>query len=88
MIHFRKQIDVLDKKIIGLLDNRKKIVEQIANFKHENRLTIFQIERWIEILTTRKENAKLLKIEPRMVEEIFTLIHKYSILTQTKIMRR
>ena len=44
-----------DKNIIDLLNNRKRIVEKIANFKHKNRLTIFQIERWFEILNTRKE---------------------------------
>jgi len=88
LINFRNQIDTFDKNIIDLLNNRKGIVEQIANFKHENKLTIFQIERWFEILKTRKENAKLLALDEQMVEEIFTLIHKYSILTQTKIMRK
>ena len=88
LLNFRNQIDAFDKNIIDLLNNRKGIVEQIANFKHENKLTIFQIERWFEILKTRKENAKLLALDEQMVEEIFTLIHKYSILTQTKIMRK
>ena len=88
LLNFRNQIDAFDKNIIDLLNNRKGIVEQIANFKHENKLTIFQIERWFEILKTRKENAKLLVLDEQMIEEIFTLIHKYSILTQTKIMRK
>lgn len=88
LLNFRNQIDAFDKNIIDLLNNRKGIVEQIANFKHENKLTIFQIERWFEILKTRKENGKLLALDEQMVEEIFTLIHKYSILTQTKIMRQ
>ena len=88
LINFRNQIDDFDIKIIELLNNRKQVVEHIANFKNENRLTIFQIERWFEILNTRKENAKLLGLDEQMVEELFALIHKYSILTQTKIMRK
>jgi chorismate mutase len=88
LLNFRNQIDNFDTKIIELLNNRKQVVEHIANFKNENRLTIFQIERWFEILNTRKENAKLLGVDEQMVEEIFALIHKYSILTQTKIMRK
>lgn len=88
LINFRNQIDDFDIKIIELLNNRKQVVEHIANFKNENRLTIFQIERWFEILNTRKENANLLGLDEQMVEEIFALIHKYSILTQTKIMRK
>ena len=88
LLNFRNQIDNFDTKIIELLDNRKQVVEHIANFKNENKLTIFQIDRWFEILNTRKENANLLGVDEQMVEEIFALIHKYSILTQTKIMRR
>ncbi len=88
LLNFRSQIDSFDKNIIELLNNRKEIVEQIANFKNENRLTIFQIERWFEILKTRKENAKTLGLDEKMVEELFALIHKYSILTQTQIMRK
>jgi len=88
LLNFRNQIDNFDAKIIELLNNRKQVVEHIANFKNENRLTIFQIERWFEILNTRKENANLFGVDEQMVEEIFALIHKYSILTQTKIMRK
>jgi chorismate mutase len=88
LLNFRNQIDNFDTKIIELLNKRKQVVEHIANFKNENRLTIFQIERWFEILNTRKENANLLGVDEQMVEEIFALIHKYSILTQTKIMRK
>ena len=88
LLNFRNQIDNFDTKIIELLDNRKQVVEYIANFKNENKLTIFQIDRWLEILNTRKENAILLGVDEQMVEEIFALIHKYSILTQTKIMRK
>ena len=88
LLNFRTQIDNFDTKIIELLDNRKQVVEHIANFKNENKLTIFQIDRWFEILNTRKENANLLGVDEQMVEEIFALIHKYSILTQTKIMRK
>ena len=88
LLNFRNQIDNFDIKIIELLNNRKQVVEHIANFKNENRLTIFQIEGWFEILNTRKENANLLGVDEQMVEEIFALIHKYSILAQTKIMRK
>ena len=88
LLNFRNQIDNFDTKIIELLNNRKQVVEHIANFKNENKLTIFQIDRWFEILNTRKENANLLGVDEQMIEEIFAIIHKYSILTQTKIMRK
>ena len=84
---FRENIDVLDRKIVGVLSDRKKIVEQIAEFKQQNKITIFQLERWFEILKYRKKDALDFAMDEKMIAEIFELIHKYSILTQTKIMR-
>tara|TARA_B100000902_G_C27230827_1_gene874713 strand:+ start:326 stop:1378 length:1053 start_codon:yes stop_codon:yes gene_type:complete len=87
LLEFRNNIDLLDIQIIELLNDRKKIVEIIANFKNKNKLTIFQIERWFEILKSRKKSARELDLDTQMIAEIYELIHKYSILTQTKIMR-
>ena len=88
LLSFRYQIDVLDSKIINILNKRKDIVEEIARFKEKNSLTIFQLERWFEILRTRKENALDLGLDSHMTTEIFEVIHKYSILMQTKLMRK
>ena len=87
LLKFRNQIDFLDHQIIELLNDRQKIVETIASFKNKNKLTIFQIERWFEILQSRKIIANTLELDNQMVVEIFELIHKHAILTQTKIMR-
>jgi len=88
LLKFRNQIDIFDNKIVELLNNRKDVVEKIAKFKSKNQLTIFQLERWFEILRTRKEVANNLGLDAQMIAELFELIHKYSILTQTKIMRK
>ena len=87
LLEFRDQIDLLDHQIIELFNDRKQIVEAIANFKDQNKLTIFQIDRWFEILKNRKLIANNLDLDDQMIVEIFELIHKYSVLTQTKIMR-
>ena len=87
LLEFRNKIDLLDSQIIKLLNDRKQIVKTIADFKNKNKLTIFQIERWFEILRSRKLIANNLQLDSQVVEDIFELIHKYSILIQTKIMR-
>ena len=87
LLDFRNQIDLLDKKIIELLNNRKQVVEEIAKFKLKNRVTIFQLERWFEILKTRKEIGKNTGLDSKIITDLFQLIHKHSILTQTRIMR-
>ena len=35
---FRENIDVLDRKIVSILSDRKKIVEEIAHFKQANKI--------------------------------------------------
>ena len=37
LLAFRNQIDLLDRKIIELLNDRKKIVQAIAKFKNKNK---------------------------------------------------
>ncbi|MGY8989596.1 MAG: chorismate mutase, partial [Flavobacteriales bacterium] len=84
----RKKIDKLDQNIVETLNLRTDLVEEIAKFKLENNLTIFQLERWFEILYKRREQAINLRMDPKMVRDIFELIHKYSILIQSKIMKK
>ena len=86
LVNFRNEIDELDHKLLRLLNDRNSVVKQIADFKNRNQLTIFQIDRWFEILEDRTKSAESSDIDNQMVAEIFELIHKYSVLTQTKIM--
>lgn len=84
----RSLIDVLDKKTVDLLNSRTDLVKEIAEFKLKNNLTIFQLKRWFQILEMRKDQAVNLGMDQKMVSDIFELIHKYSIITQTKIMKK
>ena len=75
----------------GFIDSFANELNKIS--KHdisvvENNLTIFQLERWFEILYKRREQAINLGMDPKMVRDIFELIHKYSILIQSKIMKK
>ncbi len=83
LVGFRDKIDILDKKIVSFLANRKKIVEELAKFKQENKITIFQIERWFEMLKKRKQDVKEFGLDEKAIVDIFELIHKYSILIQS-----
>ncbi len=87
LLNFRNEIDNLDHQIISLLNDRNQIVKSIADFKKKNKLTVFQIERWFEILYSRKELAVVLGLDNEMIAELFELIHTHSVLTQTKVMR-
>lgn len=84
----RESIDKVDMKLIEVIGERTKLVKEIGRFKKENSVTILQIERWFEILKTRQEMGVSCDLENQMVSELFELIHKHSILTQTDIMKK
>lgn len=84
----RESIDEVDMKLIEVIGERTKLVQEIGRFKKENSVTILQIERWFEILKTRQEMGVSCDLENQMVSELFELIHKHSILTQTDIMKK
>ena len=84
----RRLIDKIDEQMVELLHSRTDLVKKIADFKLKNNITIFQLERWYEILKLRKRQARTLGIDNKMIVDIFEVIHKYSIITQTKIMRK
>ena len=84
----RKSIDEVDMKLIEVIGERTKLVQEIGRFKKDNSVTILQIERWFEILKTRQDMGASCDLENKMVSELFELIHKHSILTQTDIMKK
>jgi len=84
----RDNIDKIDADIVNELNSRKEFVEEIAELKLKHNVTIFQLERWFQILSSRRKQANEIGLNPKMIADIFELIHKYSILTQSKIMRK
>ncbi|MFP5470029.1 MAG: chorismate mutase [Bacteroidia bacterium] len=81
----RSDIDVIDERLIRLLSERMDIVEKIGLFKKENNITVFQVERWKEILDNRSELARLLNLDNTLIEEIFKAIHKASVEKQSRV---
>jgi chorismate mutase len=84
----RLEIDDIDKKLIDIVGQRTNIVREIGRYKKENAVTILQIERWFDILKSRKEWGEDSNLDPQMVAELFELIHKHSVLTQTHILNK
>ena len=82
----RHEIDQIDAELLEIIARRKRVVEEIGHYKKENNVTIFQIERWLEILKSRRENGAKIGLNENLVMEIFSLLHKHSIRLQNHIM--
>jgi chorismate mutase len=82
----RTRIDAIDHELLSVILERMKMVDDIGWLKKDSNLTIFQIERWYEIISSRGTRSEEMGIDPKMADEIFRILHKYSIQRQTRIM--
>ena len=83
----RHEIDEIDEELLHLLKKRIGYVEQIGDFKIKNNVTIFQLERWNEILNTRGQLAEEIGIDREFIADLLRVIHKESIRIQTLLRR-
>ena len=84
----RNIIDEIDEELINTLKKRTQIIEEIGNYKKEHNITIFQLERWQELLRTRIQLAQKLGLSPNHVEKICQLLHEESIRIQNDLMNK
>jgi chorismate mutase len=82
----RNMIDEIDDELINVLKKRMQVIEQIGQYKKEHNITIFQLERWQEILRTRAQWAEKLGISRLHIERLCQLLHDESIKIQNDVM--
>ncbi len=80
----RHTIDEIDEDLIHLLKKRLDVCESIGEYKKANSMTVFQLQRWMEILESRAAWAKNLNMDEKFIEKICVLLHKESIRVQTE----
>ncbi|MBW7936971.1 MAG: chorismate mutase, partial [Flavobacteriales bacterium] len=83
LMHLRRIIDSIDEELIQVLAKRMQIVEKIGQNKKENNITIFQLERWNEIMESCRQHAGNFGINLDFVEQIMQEVHKESIQIQS-----
>ena len=82
----RNQIDSIDHQIIELVASRMRISEKMGEYKCRENVTVFQLERWLEILQTRVDHGVDAGLESEFIEHLIKVIHGESIRCQDKIM--
>ncbi|MCL5410925.1 MAG: chorismate mutase [Patescibacteria group bacterium] len=82
--NYRKKIDEIDFRIIELLAQRMKIVEEIGGWKRENKISFFDQERYAKMIECRVAFAQELGLDEDFVKNIFQIIHKASLECEKK----
>lgn len=75
---YRKQIDVIDAKIVELFSKRFELVKQIGKFKKENKIPVVDNNRFQKVLEKVENIAEKQGISKDFIEEIYNIIHKYA----------
>lgn len=84
----RRIIDEIDDELMNVLKKRVQIIEEIGKYKKEHSITIFQLERWQEILRTRGQWADKMGLSRQHIEKICQLLHEESIRIQNSLMNK
>ena len=82
----RDQIDSIDYQLIELVASRMRLSEKMGEYKCRNNVTVFQLNRWLEIMQTRTEHGLHAGLDKEFVEHLIKLIHEESIRYQDNIM--
>jgi chorismate mutase len=60
----------------------------MGQYKKENEVSIFQMERWKEILKTREAWGLEKKFDTKFVEQLCKILHEESMRIQNQVMNR
>jgi chorismate mutase len=71
----RALIDDLDEELIAVLAKRMKIVGEIGEYKHANRMTILQMGRWKTAVESRLKFGKKNHLDDDFMLAFWRLIH-------------
>lgn len=84
----RDRVDALDADIIDLLGKRMNIAREMGVLKKEEGITIFQLDRWKEILESREAWGKAANLTETFLSAYLEAIHKESIRAQNGVMNK
>ena len=82
----RDEIDGYDRKIIELLALRMENAREISVHKMKHNISIFQPDRWDEVLKTRVNEALEKGIREDFIVQLFQLVHEESIRQQENVL--
>jgi chorismate mutase len=80
----RKEIDMIDDKIVTLIAERNLLMPTVARYKKENNLPLTNLEREQKILEEKRKLAEELGVDPNIIEKIFTLLFEEAKRVQEK----
>ena len=83
----RQQIDI-DHQLMELLAHRMRVCRQIGQYKRDHNVTVFQANRYNEILDKRSAQGALCGMNAEFIATIFESIHEESVRQQMDVVHQ
>ena len=87
LAQLRSELDQLDAQIVDVLRKRMHIVEDIANIKEREGMSIFHMKRWMKLVGEHSDGSEA-GLSDAFLKELFSTIHKYSVELQTSLIKK
>ena len=84
----RSNIDSIDRQLLTLLSERQKASLEIAKIKEQGNMTVFQPNRWNDLLNDHLRQAKALGLDSSYIKDLFEKIHSESVRRQEEFINR
>jgi chorismate mutase/prephenate dehydrogenase len=86
--HLRNQIDTIDKQLVDLLAQRRRVVQQVIEVKQQHDLPTFHPAREEDLISARRAQATQAGLDPDYVEDLFRTMLRYSRVGQLSTLSR
>ncbi len=84
----RQEIDQLDQQLVELLGRRRRLVEEVAQIKHQQNLPTFHPAREENLISARRAQAVEAGLDPDYIEDLFRTVMRHSRVGQLETLGR
>ena len=86
--HLRDQIDSIDKQLVDLLAERRRVVQQVIEVKAQHDLPTFHPAREENLISARRAQATQAGLDPDYIEDLFRTMLRHSRVGQLNTLGR
>ena len=84
--YLRQLMDSVDAEIVDLLARRMELSERMGGIKKDCNMTVYNPDRWREIVETRSAQATKLNLPADFILALYEKIHHQSIKKQLQVL--
>lgn len=83
----RRAVDHMDDQLLDILQERFAVIDQIGAHKREHHLSVFQSDRWKDVMESRTQKGVAKNLSEKFMKELLYCIHEESVKRQEKQLR-